>query len=360
MKYIVLAILFAASFAYADNTFTPQNVWDGVKESYPGSEPFNLRQGGEDISTATVIPGIPFTDTGTTVGYLNNYDEICPYGPHTTPDVVYAYAPTVDEVNTIDLCMSYYDTKVFVYQDSWTPGAPWACNDDYCMGPNFPYSYLSYIEQVPMYAGHTYYIVVDGYGGSVGTYVLDIYPYEECETPCPAGGIAEGEPTCFPGYTDPYNGGCNSSPYIFQTVLCPDNPVVYCGETGNWVSGYTYYRDTDWYEITLTETKTITASVEAEFNVLMFLLDGNPTPGPDPCLDGDIIIIYSTSTPCVPFSLTWTFAPGTYWVWVGPSSFYDGIPCAGPGNRYVLTIDGYCPDTGTEQGSWGQVKTLFR
>ncbi len=54
-------------------------------------------QGGEDIDHATVIPGFPFIDTGTTVGYADDYAEICPtqnLNP-TAPDVVYSYTTTV-------------------------------------------------------------------------------------------------------------------------------------------------------------------------------------------------------------------------------------------------------------------------
>ena len=76
MKYIVLALLFVASFAYADNSLTPTNVFDGVKETVPGENPFNLRQGGETIALATVIPSLPYTDIGTTSGYVDNYNEV--------------------------------------------------------------------------------------------------------------------------------------------------------------------------------------------------------------------------------------------------------------------------------------------
>ncbi|MBM3320497.1 MAG: hypothetical protein FJY73_07460 [Candidatus Eisenbacteria bacterium] len=359
MKYIVLALLFVASFASADNALTPTNVFDGVKESVPGQNPFNLRQGGETIALATVIPGLPYTDVGTTSGYIDNYNEVCPYTLTGGRDVVYKFTPTTTMQITIDLCDSYYDTKVYVYRNSHTPGAPWACNDDACSGPNYPYAYLSYLECVQVYAGDTYYIVVDGYSSSdYGTYVLKVRQCVPCETPCPPGGIAEGEPTCYPGYQDPYNGGCNSTPNVFQTVLCPSNPVVYCGETGNWLDYY-YYRDTDWYEIVIPgpDPKFVTATVEAEFGVLMFLIAAGPEP--TPCTNYSILT-NGTANKCVPLSLSWNFNPGKYWIWVGPSSFYAGIPCSGPMNRYTLEIDGYCDVTAIENSSWGNVKTLFR
>ncbi len=36
------------------------------------------RQGGDTIVTAFTIPSLPFADTGTTTGYSDDYDEICP------------------------------------------------------------------------------------------------------------------------------------------------------------------------------------------------------------------------------------------------------------------------------------------
>ena len=33
------------------------------------------RQGGDTIEDAMVIPGLPYSDTGTTAGYVDNYNE---------------------------------------------------------------------------------------------------------------------------------------------------------------------------------------------------------------------------------------------------------------------------------------------
>ena len=72
------------------------------------------RQGGEDMASAVPIDEMPFNDTGNTSDNLDDYDEICPYGGSISPDVVYSYTPLNDEVLTIDLCGSSYDTKVYV------------------------------------------------------------------------------------------------------------------------------------------------------------------------------------------------------------------------------------------------------
>jgi hypothetical protein len=48
---------------------------------------YSLREGGEDISSAVEIPGdvtlLPYHDTGSTCGHLNDYDEVCPYASST-------------------------------------------------------------------------------------------------------------------------------------------------------------------------------------------------------------------------------------------------------------------------------------
>jgi hypothetical protein len=46
------------------------------------------RTGGETIEDATVIPSLPYTDTGATCGYGHDYTD-CVYNAG-APDVVYA------------------------------------------------------------------------------------------------------------------------------------------------------------------------------------------------------------------------------------------------------------------------------
>ncbi len=134
--------------------------------------------GGEDIGTAALIPVLPYSDGGNTCGYLNDYDEACPYTGSTSPDVVYAYMPGVPEALDIALCTSLYDTKLYVYEND--PFTLVACNDDACGDDGFK----SELVGVPVIPGNTYYIVVDGYGGDCGDYNLTVTP----NTPCITGG----------------------------------------------------------------------------------------------------------------------------------------------------------------------------
>jgi len=131
---------------------------------------FAAATGGETIETASVIPELPYSDTGNTCGNINDYDEECPYTGSTAKDVVYVYTPIVDTIVDLDLCQSWYDTKIYVYADDTEHLI--ACNDDFwgCINGD----HKSLIESLYLSSGVNYYIVVDGWGTSCGDFVLDV------------------------------------------------------------------------------------------------------------------------------------------------------------------------------------------
>jgi hypothetical protein len=143
-------------------------------------------QGGEDCGTATVIPSIPYTDNGSTTGFVDDYDEVCPFNNPGAPDVVYQYAPTVSQVVDVSLCSgtTNYDTKLYVYENgcpasgTGSSGVFYACNDDACdNAPIYNSPFISTVSGVVMTPGNTYYIVVDGYNAfSSGNYTIDLFP----------------------------------------------------------------------------------------------------------------------------------------------------------------------------------------
>jgi len=302
------------------------------------------RVGGETIATATVIASLPFSDTASTAGHINDYDWVCPYTGSTSPDVVYSLALATDKTITIDLCNSSYDTKVYVVQDAWSNVI--YCNDDAGCGYS---GYQSKLDAIALTVGHTYYIVVDGYGGSNGTYVLDVFEVEPCDLDCPPGAMVEGEPNCGPNYVDMYNGGCNSTPFVFQDIT-GSSPITMCGMSGTFLYNGLSYRDTDWYRLNVTTTSTISYCCEAEFPLLIFFING----GTQNCLDYTILGSL-TGSMCQQICLTFTVAPGYYWLWAGPSVF-TGVPC---GAEYIMTIDGYNPSA-VENASWSTIKALYR
>ncbi len=177
---IVMVVFAAAAAVSAADTITDRGlsstdvVLDKPASTLPAPlpDPDVILQGGDTCATATVIGSLPYTDAGTTVGYTNDYDEVCDYTGSTAPDVVYSFTPAADTAIDLTLCTGTtdYDTKLYIYDD--TCASPFvACNDDFCSDP---FLYVSELTGVPLTGGQTYYIVVDGYGTGAGEYTLDI------------------------------------------------------------------------------------------------------------------------------------------------------------------------------------------
>jgi hypothetical protein len=287
----------------------PQHSYEGVL----------VQEGGEDCASAVAIT-VPFNSTGYTCDNYDDYEEQgvfeCPYSS-TSPDVVYSYTPSVDEVINIDMYGSSYDTKIWVYEDVCQTANLVACNDDY-----YP-DYVSAIFGLPIYVGHTYYIVVDGYGGDCGDYLIDITYYVPCDVVCPDNGIPEGEPDCYDGYVDNYNAGCNEVPYVFQDVNCGD---TICGKSGTYIFDGGNYRDTDWFRVVLGSATTLSWKAVAEFPLLIFIIDA----GSEDCVDYTILG-NTTANECDTAFLSFDVPAGVYWLWAGPSVF-TGVDC---GKEYV-------------------------
>jgi hypothetical protein len=264
------------------------------------------RQGGDDIGAAVLITELPFLEIGTTDGYTDDYDEVCDYTGSLSPDVVYSYTPTVDKIVDLSLCNSGYDTKLYIYENSYTPGAPFACNDDYCPG------YMSFIGDLTLTGGNTYYIVVDGYDGEFGAYELEITAtWTECFVEC-AGAVMEGE-GYFPPAEDTVNGGCNSDPVVFGQISCGD----ICGSMFTYVPvGGGNFRDTDWYEFILPMTTTVSFDAfSCNSDYKMYVL-WYPV---ETCINYQILA--QTQGNENDKNITVTLDPGTYYLWVGPSLF---------------------------------------
>jgi hypothetical protein len=353
---LFLMLCFASwAFAYDLGNVEPQNV-DSKGMSHVGKNPGKPdgREGGETIGTAFPIMSLPFVDTGNTCDNIDDYEETCPYGS-TSPDVVYSFTPGTNMLIDIDLCGSTYDTKTYVYAGGYTPGAPYACNDDFYYDATCGY-YTSFLEAVAVTAGTTYYIVIDGYGGDCGDYLLEVREYEVCDVICNVDAQPEGEPALVPNYVDHYNGGCNSPPANpFQTIHWinaddPDGCAWLCGVSGWYTYSGSNYRDTDWfrgvaagYEVTMT--------IEAEFESYIFFL------GPTDCTLVDVVSS-ALASPCTPTTLSYASYPGEeIWMWVGPSTF------TGPVNEYeyFLKICGLAYDTiPVENKTWGGVKSIYK
>ena len=311
------------------------------------------REGGETIEDAFLINVLPFlSETGNTCDNVNDYDEVCPYSGSTSPDVVYSFTPARRMSVHLDLCSdgNQYDTKVYVYEDTWTPGFPHACNDDFCSNIWTPYA--SRLERVPLFAGNTYYIVIDGYGEDCGNYQLFM---EEAPPPvpveCDPDHVPEGEPPMPDGYDDDYNSGCGGHPgIIFQDINWIDGSdcAHLCGVSGWYFMATGLYRDTDWFEVTAAGFQ-IDVAVNSE-HITQFLISApNPTCA---TVTWPIVKLVYAYTP-----MAWFFAtsPGeTYWIWVGPGEWVDL-----PDFIYTLEVCGIQHVVPTKTVTWGGVKALY-
>jgi hypothetical protein len=127
---------------------------------------------GEDCSSATSVgsTGFVWTVTGSTVGQADDYDEACnaPFDNVGGVDEVWTYTPASTGFVTLSLCQgtTNYDTKMYVYEGSCpavgsgATGTSYACNDDNCdNGALFPNPWVSFIDDLLVNAGTTYYIV---------------------------------------------------------------------------------------------------------------------------------------------------------------------------------------------------------
>jgi len=303
---------------------------------YVSSAPSQVRQGGDTILDAVVIT-VPYNGAGTTTGFMDDYDEECPYTQSTSADVVYTFTADADASLNIDLLGSAYDTKLYVYDVNL---ALVGCNDD------FHPDYTSKLENLAVAAGMQYYIIIDGYGGGDGDYVIDIAGFEPCVVDCPADAELEGEPTLVDGYEDLYNGGCNTiGVEPFGAITEP----VFCGVSGWYITADGgQSRDTDWFEVVIPDAGVFEVTGDAEFATFMFEL------GPQDC-GTTAVIQQATMGPCAEASMTIVGAAGsTIWFWVGPTTF-DGT---GEYN-YVLYSNLEGGIIATENHSWTGVKALF-
>jgi hypothetical protein len=303
MRYrLLVAVLIAASAAALaippelGNTAPPK-----VAQSWPVNVPVG-RQVGDTIESPFVIPSVPYATSGTTAGFANDYDEICPYSGSTAADVVYRFVPTESLALNIDLCGSAFDTKLYVYDGD---GSVLGCNDDNYFGAPCGL-YVSMIENVVVQPGNTYFIVIDGYGIAFGEYDLSIVIYEPCVLEWTYSDI-EGEPPLHDGYVDNFNGGCNSPNEVFGDYNAPFTYTYDClsGTSGWFQSSGNWTRDSDWYWFYGVVSGHVTFTLDAEHptNLFWVTMPGNE------CYN--VCIVQSAlAGPCAPASITVEVAPG--------------------------------------------------
>jgi len=314
---------------------TLQCITTGV--SGQTADPLDPLQGGENVANAFVLSDpLPIISLGTTEGYLDDYDESCPYPGDNAPDVVYAYTPVSDVTVDIDLCGSSFDTKVYLYENAVTPGIPYECDDDYYTDTVCGL-YVSKIESLFLTGGNTYYIVIDGYDEfAYGDYSLEISENSlpppctwDVDIICPQDALTEGE-TCG---TDT-NGGCEMAAGTENWETIPTTGATFCGTL--WANGGS--RDTDQYELLLTETSLVILTVDADQLIQFGLISGGTAGyvGNPDCTTITGISPSNTAGPCYETILDLgLLLPGTYWFSVS-MTVNDGFPCD---NHYWIDFD---------------------
>ncbi|MBD3367017.1 MAG: hypothetical protein GF405_02435 [Candidatus Eisenbacteria bacterium] len=172
----------------------------------------------------------------------------------------------------------------------------------------------------------------------------------DCELVCSPCAFAENEENCYDGYVDNWNGGCNSTPAVFDTLFPYFGEIVVCGTSGTYEPGPrnggrpSRDRDTDWYSIILSEPRNISFCCIAEFPLMIHVVDGSAGCG------SPVILETATADSCEEACIDILIGPGEYWLWVG-SSVFSGVPCD---SDYIMTVNGYyqsscdlpCPDGG--------------
>lgn len=349
---VVLGVLLAAATVSAADLGTAGLSSTAVALDKPPStvvpplpDPNVIMQGGDTCASATVISSLPYTDSGTTAGYTNDYDEVCPYTGSTSPDVVYSYTPAASTSVNVTLCTgtTNYDTKLYVYEGTCaTPSL--ACNDDSCPAPLYPSSFVSALENVPLTGGQTYYFVVDGYGGGSGDYTIDVTEWQPPPPPAECAG---------------------PDLLYYQTVMGPDESwnAFTSGETPSF--NYTVYDDfasdlfsiTDfhWWGLSLFWTGSGWSACDPTgmtFDIT-FYTDAGGQPGTQVCA-------FTGLTPAATAGLSYSGYTLYYWeelglapacqptgaTWVGIHSYPNTAGCAllwmsgNGGNGNLLQYDG--------------------
>ncbi|MGP1346182.1 MAG: hypothetical protein ACTS3F_05875 [Phycisphaerales bacterium] len=212
-------------------------------------------------------------------------------------------------------------------------------NDDFCG----LYSSFTFCADDANFGGQ-YFIVVSGFGGATGDFLLEVAgDGVECDAAigscieCEVGDDLEGEPC--PTGVDAFNGGCNS-----DAVNPPLSPL----SVDTWVCGTADAaggtRDTDWYEVNIAVDGTYDVVFEAGFEGVAGFIGasaGNPLVNPD-CGSISVIAVLVTPAPCTQGVVSAELEAGTYWVFAGPLNF-EGVTCPDggecPGNgRYRLQV----------------------
>lgn len=229
------------------------------------------------------------------------------------PEQLYSFTPSVSGVHTIGVTSST-ETNFFDYMykpvSTGCDTLGWTCVSDVLEAGNYGGLNLT--------AGTQYYILVDAEFIDQQTQTFSIQ--------CPCTYASQGNPAESEACGTDLNGGCNNdpSPETYEPIACG------ASISGTlWANGGN--RDTDWFELVVTEPLDIEVDYSGAMPINAILIDN--------CTDFTLLG-EATSTACGSGSLTYTAAPGTYILAIVPTGF-EGYPCGSGSNNYDLTVT-YC------------------
>lgn len=169
--------------------------------------------------------------------------------------------------------------------------------------------------------------------------------------PCPIPAQPENEPVCSDGYIDAYNGGCNSSPPVYSTVVC--SPI--CGETGVYTTNQQALRDTDWYRLNVVPGNYSVSGTGDGFRFALGVLTDVCPPGVIGFVPG---VASCTTAGPINFAVG---AVGTVVIFASKEQNPETPPC---GSKYTLNISGpnvpTCQTTPVEPSTWGNIKATYQ
>jgi hypothetical protein len=178
----------------------------GAKDlGFTGDGARDGREGGESWDDAVSVGNMPYTDSGMTCDNHWDVDFSCGYTAGLGPDVFYKFRACCAGVINVTLCGSGFDTELAIFDSQHNE---LACNDDFC-------GLQSEIDGFQIASDEIYYIVVSGFYGSCGSYVITVTgPECDCSGVCCA---ADG--TC----TVTYPWMCQGT-FISELFECDPNP----------------------------------------------------------------------------------------------------------------------------------------
>ena len=186
-------------------------------------------------------------------------------------------------------------------------------------------------------AGNTYYVLVTGFSSAIGTFDLtflrsgtactDAPACTPCTITIPVAAIAENEPACGTNYNDNFNAGCFSTPPRYSQIA-PGQTIA--GKAGTFVRNGQDFRDTDWYEFTLTQPAEVLLIARAEFPFQLGLIDGRTACASTINLNlGDV-----RSPSCTDAVIRIVLPAGRFIAFAAPSAL-SGVRCD---SNYILSL----------------------